>query len=65
MLGMVCCPFVIGVIPAVAALVLSNNALSAMKRTGNHEGEGLAKAAMIIAIVDLALAAAALGVRIG
>jgi hypothetical protein len=65
MLGMVCCPFVIGVIPAVVALVLSSNALSAMKRTGNHEGEGLAKAGMIIAIVDLVLAAAALGVRIG
>jgi hypothetical protein len=65
LLGMVCGCVVIGVIPAVVALVLSNNALAAMKRSGNHEGEGLAKAAMIIAIVDLALAAAALGVRIG
>lgn len=62
--GMICCPFVIGVVPAIVALVLSSNALSAMKRTGNHEGEGLAKAAMVIAIVDLVLAAAALGVRL-
>jgi hypothetical protein len=62
--GMVCCPFVIGVIPAVVGLVLASNALSAMKRSGNHEGEGLAKAAMIISIVDLALAAAALGVKL-
>jgi hypothetical protein len=62
--GLVCCPFIIGAIPAVVGLVLSINALSAMRRTGNHEGEGLAKVAMIISAIDLALAAAALGVRL-
>jgi hypothetical protein len=47
--GLLCFGFILGII----AIVYANQAMSAMKRSGNEEGKGMAIAGMVLGVVDI------------
>jgi len=59
LVGLFCtlCGGVVGIGLGVAAIVLGNQALSAMQASNNYQGRGLASAGKIIGIIDVVLGA--------